>query len=163
MTIQIEFERKYLVKSYSFPYDLKFSQSSIIQTYLGSEGTERVRLRLTNGEYEYIHTIKQHLGPGKNLETEKVISAKEYQNLLANTDPNRYSINKIRYTFEFENQTLELDVFYDVNSNTGKIKLILLEIELEDENTPAKLPDWINLVEEVTGLKEYSNGYLSLK
>lgn len=156
----IETERKFLVKNFIFPEGLKFEQIEIQQTYLlGIENeTARIRKRGQHGSFTYTHTVKRHLGPGKNVEIERMISSREYLDLLSLADPSRDPIKKDRICFLHDGQYFELDIFKGSHQ-----PLIMLEAELEEENQTVPLPPWIEIVREVTSEPEFGNARLALK
>jgi CYTH domain-containing protein len=155
----IENERKFLVKSFDIPENFGHEKIDIEQTYLlSSDKNEvaRVRKRGQHGVFSYTHTSKRFLSGGKNIERERMISSREYLNLITLADPEKEAIKKTRICFLYENQYFELDVFQDK-------ELIMLEAELEDYKTTVALPPWINIEREVTEEKEYSNAYIARK
>lgn len=155
----IECERKFLVKHLNLPpSDVRYEQVHIEQTYLVPEAdgdTARVRKRSQDGTATYTHTIKRHLGPGKNIEIERMISGREYLGLLELADKSRKKIIKHRTCFLWKNQYFELDTFIEPRGP------MILELEIESNDDPVDLPYWISIHREVTNEKEFSNAELA--
>ena len=148
----MEIERKFLVTG---EYKSLASKSyRIAQGYLSSSPGRTVRIR-TKGDKGYI-TIKGKSNESglSRYEWEKEIPVHEAQELLALCEPG--IINKTRYEVVFENQTYEVDEFYDKNEG-----LTIAELELESETTSFSKPAWLG--DEVTGDKRYYNAQLSIK
>lgn len=159
--LPLEIERKYLIvcPDTEFLQHLPDCQATeMIQTYLIqniSGFVRRVRKRGTAHHWQYTYTQKKKIAFGEAIELEKEISESEYEALLQETAPDRYPIHKTRYCIAHEGQTLELDV-YDFSQS-----IATLEIELPDIHTPVHLPEWVQLIADVTGKKGYSNFELS--
>lgn len=155
--VPVEIENKYLIK---VP-DVKLLKengavkSRIVQTYLMDveEGVERrVRLQEIGESFGPIcsYTEKSELGANKRVERERRISIHEYAHLVKEADANLHQIVKDRYCFVYKSQYFELDIY------PGK-GLAIMEIELTDENQAIKLPDFIEVIKDVTGDKRYRN------
>lgn len=130
------------------------------QTYLKETkpGTERrVRQRGINGEYSFYYTEKTCINGSQvvRAEVEKKISQKEYINYLSEVDYNLHQIHKTRYCFVYKNQYFELDI-YNFSNN-----LAVIELELELESQNIEIPDFIDVIREVTEEKEYKNYQLA--
>lgn len=135
------------------------SRSNIIQTYLEptTSGVERrVRQRGTPQDgYSFYYTEKQHSGSGERVEVERRITVHEYIDLLAEAEIGLHQISKQRYCFVYDHQYFELDVYPFSDS------LAILEIELNDINQDVRLPDFIEVVKEVTDDSDYKNHELA--
>ena len=157
-----EIERKLLIKKPS-DEDLNsldvVNRSSIIQTYLLSGNNEverRVRQRGTDGDYSYFYTEKRETGNiGERIETEKKITIKEYVSYMADTDFSKHQIVKTRYCFIYKNQYFELDIYPFDNEKA------ILEIELGDINDKFELPEFIEVIKDVTDDKRYKNNHIA--
>ncbi len=156
----VEIERKYLIE---FP-DINMLESlpnctrvEIIQTYLKSSENEeiRVRQRGSNGNYTYSHTRKNKDGSIKRIEIEKRITKDEYLTLLMDADTQCRQIRKDRYCLVYKNRYFEIDIFPFWQDKA------VMEIELLNENDTFEFPDFIKVIKEVTGQKEYSNKTLA--
>lgn len=157
-----EIERKYLIKrptSQVLDSLPDVNRTEIEQIYLNRPNpsiTRRIRKRGTkeNG-FKYYYTEKIPVSFGEKIEIEKEIVSDEYLDLKKDIDKKTSPIYKERYCFNYKNQFFELDV-YDFSD-----ELATLEIELDNINTPVELPDFIELISDVTGDKRYSNAALS--
>lgn len=159
----IEIERKFLVKNFNpNKMSVPYSAAEIEQTYLITPNREeaRIRKRGANGSFFYIHTVKKSAGHGKNYETERALSPQEYVNLLSYADPERKTIKKTRYCFLYENQYFELDEYHDDMDLEYKY---VLEIELTHIDQEIKMPPFIEIAQEATGDKRFSNYNLAKK
>lgn len=133
---------------------------SIHQFYLNSKKGYTHRLRslqkFGGDKVKYLYTIKKNISPGVNEENEKYISQSEYWNLAEKADKTKAPISKTRYTFDYDNQLFELDVFEKELEG-----LIILEIELNNIGDRVHLPPYLTNVKEVTKLKSYRNSYMA--
>ncbi len=156
----VEIERKYLIE---YP-DIDFLESisncsrvEIIQTYLKApEGEEiRVRQRGVDGNYTYYHTRKMKSGTAKRIEMEERITKDEYLTMLMNADTESHQIRKTRYCLTYNNKYYEIDVYPFWQDKA------VMEIELLHENDTVEIPEFIKVIRDVTGVKEYSNANLA--
>lgn len=152
-----EIERKYLVEYPDIMYleSMPYSQKvNIIQTYLkcNSEGHEvRVRQRGYNGSYIFTQTEKIKVSDTKRVEIEKRISEPEYVTKLMDADTNLHAVRKNRYCFLYKNKYFELDLY------AGCTTKAILEIELSSEKEEFELPNFLNIIKEVTNDEYYKN------
>ena len=157
----MEIERKYLIR---MPDEAKFLQMpcctvwEIVQTYLRDGGvgqTRRVRSICTGGETHYVYTFKQRINELTCDEQEEEISAERYRELLREANPDLNPIKKRRYRIPHAGQMMEIDIysFWDDRAT--------LEIELKWENQAPELPEWLDIVRELTGERDYKNRYLA--
>lgn len=158
--IPIEIERKYLVikpdlKELSKYVDI--TVVDIVQTYLTSEnGKERrIRQRGQDGNFSYYITEKQDASGIERPEIERKISEKEYLRYLSQVDYSLKPIVKKRICFVYRAQYFELD-FFNFSNNYA-----LMEIELTDKGNIVNLPDFINVIKEVTNDSMYRNHMLA--
>ena len=158
--VPIEIERKFLIKK---PDLEKLSQHiniravNIVQTYLKSEGNKelRVRQRGIDGSYFYYLTEKTEINNMKRIEKEKKISQKEYIESLNKADTSLKQIVKQRVCFVYNNQYFELDL-YDFSDDKA-----IVEIELSKETETIQIPDFLNVIREVTDDLNYRNHSLA--
>ena len=157
----LEIERKYLIR---MPDGERLAAMrgaeiwDIVQTYLtdGADGcTRRVRSVRTGGETRYTHTVKRRITPLSCEEMEEEISREAYERLRAAADPALNSIEKRRYRIPYAGQLLEIDLYSFWRDRAT------LEVELRREDQAVELPDWIELIREVTGERAYKNRYLA--
>ena len=150
-----EIERKYLIEYPDINLLEKYadSKSEIAQTYLKTDNglTSRVRKRTTDGVTKYIFTEKKRITDVKCIENELEIGSEEYEKLLKLSDPERRTVEKMRYCIPFNGRVVEVDVYPFWNDRA------IAEVEMEDENEEVVLPDFINVIRDVTAEKAYKN------
>ncbi len=158
--LPLEIERKYLVESFDpNTIPVEWVEGVIEQDYLMSpcKGEEhRVRCRRHDGDPSYYYTIKREVRPGVRVEEERMITAREYETLLALRDPERRRVRKIRVCFFWMEQFIEADFFLDDLDGT-----VVVEVELSDTAQTVQLPPFITVKEDVTNNKRYSNSELA--
>ena len=157
--LPLEIEKKFLIK---MP-DLKWIEKNtncqiakISQTYLGFKRNgfgDRVRKMTINGKTKYFHTSKKSISDMTRIEIEKEISEKEYYDFLQAKNKGK-SLFKTRYIIYLNGLRYEIDV-YPFWQETA-----ILEIELEKENQKYEIPDFIDIIGDVTGNRDYSNSSL---
>ena len=157
----LEIERKYLIR---FPdTDLLERQPGcerwdITQTYL-TDGedrqTRRVRKMLVNGETRYIRTFKRRVSALSSAEDEAMISQEEYEGLLKQRDKSRSPVLKTRYRIPYGGHIIEIDVYPFWKDRA------IAEVELASEDEVAALPDYIQVIRDVSGEKAYKNRQLA--
>jgi adenylate cyclase len=147
----IETERKFLVLNDSYKQQA-YVQKRITQGYLSSVPERTVRIR-TKGDQGFL-TIKGKSNESgtSRMEWEKEIAIADAVQLLSLCE--KGAIDKIRYEVSVGSHTYEVDEFFGDNAG-----LVVAEIELEDEHEEFIKPEWLG--EEVTGLEQYYNAYLS--
>lgn len=149
--VPLEIERKYVCA----PVDIDampvpVQKIEIEQVYI-EPGETRVRKRGQHGSYVYYFTEKHEVRPGVRIETERFITAQEYEAAKRRMREDTRPIQKIRNCFVYENQYFELDV---INLSAP---LYLLEVELTEENQTVKLPPFIKVLRDVTNDKDFTN------
>ena len=156
-----EIERKYLIKKPELE-ELKAipgcRATEITQTYLKDDGTgfgRRVRKRGSAGNWEYTYTRKKKISFGERIELEDKIPEPQYLELLKEAAPEQKSIQKVRCCIPYQNQVLEIDI-YDFSE-----RYATAEVELPTIETPVSLPEWLEVIAEVTDKPGYSNFSLS--
>lgn len=146
--LTLEVERRWLVK---IPQNLSdFRYSEIEQAYLAPESGFQGRIRRRDNKYIYTEKART----GKNLvriENEREITENEYNEYKKHTILN--IVKKKRYIIPCGGLEFELDVF----ENTIEECYAIMEAELPDENAEAALPDFIEVVREVTEDVYYTN------
>ncbi len=154
----LEIERKFLIKYPDIDYllSLPCSKVSIEQAYLiGAQGRFRLRKRGKNGEYIYIKTVKEKISETVRIEKEERLSESEY-NLMMNSNTITGKIKKDRYCLMYNGTYYEIDIFPFWK------KQAYLEVELTDENEEIKIPDFIEIIREVTFDDRYKNSRLCI-
>ncbi len=160
----LEIERKYLLSGPPPGADLAAlgaQPTRLEQAYLrSSDGwVRRVRRIDVNGSSRYVLTRKRDREGIVRDEIEADISPEEYGRLLADADPARRIIRKVRHVIRHGRWTLELDVFSEPPG------LVLLEVELDDPDEVPDLPASIAalVVREVSLEPAYANYRLALR
>ena len=153
----MEIERKYMIAMPDKAFLQTLDKSEIVQTYLvGDKGaTERVRKRGLPGCYVYTHTVKYKISNMSRREEEREITRDEYELLLKRADPERNTIEKIRYCHEHAGLTWEIDVFPFWDDKA------FMEVELENEMQVLDFPPEIRIIRELTDDKRYTNAALA--
>lgn len=162
MRTELEIERKYLIRMPDVTA-LAAMPGCVIwdveQTYLnrGADGSSRrIRKIEVGGAVKHVFTRKRRVDELSCEETEGEISPEEYATLAKQADPERRPVVKRRFRIPYEGQLLEVDVYRFWSDRAT------LEIELKDENQQVKLPEWLNVIREVTGEDAYKNLNLAL-
>ena len=164
MPAGLEIERKYLLSS--VPSDAELAEFGaqprrIEQVYLRSEDgwVRRVRKVEAAGRTRYVATRKREIAGIVREEHEEELDAAAYGRYVAEADPARRAIRKVRHVFPFAGHVLELDVFAEPPG------LVLLEVELEDASDVPTLPTAIlaRLVREVSLESAYMNHEIALR
>lgn len=156
-----EIERKYLIR---YP-DIRTLQAQkgveqweIVQIYLTVSGpgeTRRIRQVVSGGEIKYYKTFKKRLTDLANEEDEGEIDQLEYIHLCQEQQPGCKPVGKTRYRIPYEGHILEFDIypFWDDRA--------ILEIELEHENEGAAIPDYVQIIRDVSADLAYKNRSLA--
>src|SRR5450759_1870211 len=130
--VALEIERKYRLPAAPDPALLAAHGAEahrMEQVYLVEPpGGRRVRrIERPDGTVERRFTQKVHVRDLVREEREHEIDAAEYEALLAQADPDRRPIRKVRYLVPHGEQRLEIDVFEEPAG------LVLVEVELRSE------------------------------
>ena len=152
----LEIERKWLVRMPDAALLAEHASRviAIEQVYLtgGAPGVSmRVRKSVSEGKTVYHRNEKQKLSDRVRIEREAEIDEQHYNILLGFADPKRRKIEKTRYCVPLGDLTAEIDVFPFWTDRA------FCEVELPDEHTPVTLPDWLEVIREVTDDKRYTN------
>ncbi|MGN1412394.1 MAG: CYTH domain-containing protein [Oscillospiraceae bacterium] len=154
MSHHLEIERKFLIKYPDFE-TVEFNRKiGITQTYLTRKDSDierRIRSWNEDGNVKYYYTEKKFLTGFTREEAETEISKIEYDNLKKEKDYSIPTVEKTRYTLDFNNLTFEMDIYPFSN------KCAIMEVELKSENQEYTIPKDIDIIKEVTGIKEYGN------
>lgn len=152
----IETERKFLIQFPNMETLLKVNlcqTKNIEQTYLISDGTSsrRVRKISVNNTEKYVYTKKTRISEISCVEEENEISNDEYTALLKEKNTSLSTITKTRYAFPFKHHTIEVDIYPFWNDRA------ILEIELSDEDESFEIPDFLQVIKDVSSDKRYKN------
>ena len=154
MNDSFEIERKLLIKMPDTSLLLQRAERvlKITQIYIGKneEGFNcRIRKVETTEKISYIYTEKKNVNSIKRIENEFEISQEDYEKLKLKQINN--TIEKIRYCIAENGFVYEIDI-YPFWQNQA-----IMEIELESEEIIPPLPDFIDIIKDVTFEKAYSN------
>lgn len=146
--LMLEIERRWLVK---IPDNIgEFPFHVIEQAYLAPENGFQGRIRRLDDRF--IYTEKARTGSAASrIENERDITAEEYERLKERTILN--TVKKKRYLIPFGGLKFELDVF----ENTVETGFAIMEAELPEESAEVRLPDFVEIVREVTEDEYYTN------
>ena len=157
----LEIERKFLIR---LPDAARLARESvrrieITQIYLRTDSpghSRRLRhSRWEGGEARY-YTEKLRRTDRTRVEREREVTREEWDALIKARDEQRRVIEKVRWCVPAGGHTLEIDLFPFWDDRA------FCEIELASENEPFVLPDWIEVVREVTDDPRYTNSALAL-
>lgn len=159
----LEIERKYLLDGAPSEADLTAlgaRRKAIEQVYLlrDDDWVRRVRRIESDGRCRHVLTRKRDRSGIVREEIEVDLSPEEYGRHMAEADPARRVIRKVRHVIPYGRWTLELDVFSEPPG------LVLLEVELDDADDIPDLPPSIaaRVVREVSTEPAYANYNLAL-
>lgn len=159
MTPAIETERKFLIKYPDTDFLASLPDCRVLemeQTYLlCDDGSMRVRKSVCDGKFEYFRNIKKRISDISHFEDEKIISEETYSELLFCADKSRKTVCKTRYAFPFGKHIIEVDVYPFWNDRA------VFEVELGNEDEQFEIPDFLEIIKEVTHDKRYSNKALA--
>lgn len=163
LPIPIQSQRKYLLSQdtnlMSLPVDC--TRVEIRQTYLTEkDGVERRVSRWSYGANDpiYFYTEKEAIGKGSlyRFRREDQITPDDYILLLGQRDRNRQEISKSRYCFVWDHQYFNVDVFRQPDS------LFLLEVQTSRVRQEVVIPDFLDVIREVTDDPSYLNASIAL-
>ena len=144
---KLEIEYKFLIKMpdenmLSALEGVRILKLSQTYTALGA----RARRIEENGNVTYIKTVKKHI-------TDNEITKAEFDSLLEHREGS--TVEKTRYVYPYKDKKIEIDVFPFWKSQA------FLEVELENENEEFELPEFIEVIRDITEDKAYRNYALS--
>ncbi len=159
--MSIEIERKYIIEIPStvvLRAQDEYSASDIVQIYLDSAVgiTHRIRSRSADRRTSYTETVKTRIDGMSAYEDEREISEAEFCALAEKIKQGTTPIIKKRHTFKYRGQLFEVDVYPHWKRSC------ILETELDSRDTAVVFPKFINVIEEVTGNKKYSNASMAM-
>lgn len=158
LPVSTHVQKKFLIK---MPTEKAFSsirglhKVEILQTYLYSKD-DRVERRIrqvgSDGNYAFYYTEKRKLPKLGISKNERKLSQQEYISLLMNGEK---SIRKTRYYFLSRNQYFYLDTYSNWNDKA------ILKIDLTYENKSVFIPNWIDVIQDVTDKTDFKNRNLA--
>lgn len=158
--ITIRKERKYLVNlessDLSYLTENNSMEINLKQTYLESENgyERRLRKRTFNNQSTYYLTVQKKVKNLTKIVTDKKVTEKEYLRLL-DIYKVKGEIEKTRYSFTLNKQYYRLDIFED--------NLVILEVDATKENKNIVIPEFLEVLKEVTDDERYQNINIALK
>lgn len=157
----LEIERKFLLKNVpNFNRD-EIKKYLIHQIYINIDGKVH-RFRMSEDMHNdspdgrvYVHCVKTPISHGVFEEIENKISPEEFRDM---TYKDHSYIIKTRSVYEHGGLKWEVDEYHDM-------KLVTLEVELDDINQEITIPEIIEdmMIVEITGQKVFSNQNLSIE
>jgi len=153
-----KFQKKFLLKkgSVNLPESLNYEQFDVEETYLISQDSEeKVRRRGQNGSFSYVHHVRKTVN-GQRVEKKTQISARDYMTHLDRADSKRQTLIKKRVSFIWDIHRYNIDTFVNVKNGP-----ILLLVESHKKTDDIVLPEFVQLIREVTGLPDYTSYILS--
>lgn len=146
--LTLEVERRWLVK---IPDNIDdFPYHTIEQAYLSPESGFQGRIR--RWDDKFIYTEKARTGSSAvRIENEREITESEYNEYKNHIILNY--VKKKRYIIPYGGLEFEFDIF----ENTVESGYAVMEAELPDESVKVTLPDFIEVVAEVTEDSYYTN------
>lgn len=146
--LTLEVERRWLVK---IPDNIDdFPYHTIEQAYLSPESGFQGRIR--RWDDKFIYTEKARTGSSAvRIENEREITENEYNEYKKRIILNY--VKKKRYIIPYGGLDFEFDIF----ENTVESGYAVMEAELPDESVKVTLPDFIEVVAEVTEDSYYTN------
>ena len=129
----------------------------IEQTYLTSNDGKNARVRkICEGDSTtFVKTVKERISVLSAYEEEYEISESDYCEELKNRDESKNTIVKTRYCLPFDSHIVEIDV-YPFWSDRA-----ILEVELSSEDERFSLPNFVEVVREVSDDGRYKNTKLA--
>ncbi len=158
----LEIERKFLLKRVPNFNREEIEKYLIHQIYVDIDG-KITRFRMTEKfgkidekfERQYFQCNKKSISSGVFEEIEIEITPEFFRDM---THKEHSYITKTRHVYEHGGLKWEVDLYHDV-------KLVTLEVELDDINQEITIPEIIEkeMIVEVTGQRVFSNQNLSIK
>ena len=155
-----EIEKKYLIR-YPDPALLAAQPGvvrwDIVQTYLTSAPgeTRRIRRVEADGRTAYYRTFKRRVSGMTAEEDEGALDRAAYEAYALEAAPDAHPVRKVRYRVPYGGHLLEFDLypFWDDRA--------ILEVELEREDEPHAIPDWVRIIRDVSDDYAYKNSALA--
>lgn len=158
----VEIFKKYLVEINDEVIEKVKSETNvsyvhILQHYLNSpEGIEkRIRKREKDGNTIYYYSEATQLTPNTRIKRDRILSERQYNDFSADINRDLNIVDKERYGFIENNRFFKLDIF-----SFDKTKA-LLSVQIPSEQEKVVIPDYFNVLKEVTDDVNYKNYYLA--
>lgn len=151
--IPLRQQRKFLVEGVDVEKLSTIANKVVItQNYLQESDGYEYRLREMKSDkgvtYHYAIQNKKEDGMREIIKS-ATIDKEEYSRLLPKEEGEFSTCVKTRYSFVYNKQYFRLDIFPD--------NMMILEVNVTKENPEISLPEFVNVVEEVTNKEEYQN------
>jgi len=104
---------------------------------------------------QYWYNEKTRLSDTTRIERETTVSEETFQNYLREADPSCSRIQKRRYYLPYGQYIFEIDIHPEWNDKA------VIEVELKHENAPIDFPPQIEILQEVTSDRRYTNASLA--
>ena len=126
-------------------------REEIEQIYLHAPQSEEIRLRKRRSGEDCVYYITRTKTEGghRRLESEGRLTEREYMQFLGNADPGMKPIQKTRWSIIWYGHYYEIDLYPFWKDRA------VLEVLLRDEEEEVKIPDFLQVIREVTDDREY--------
>lgn len=126
-------------------------REEIEQIYLHAPQSEEIRLRKRRSGEDCVYYITRTKTEGghRRLESEGRLTEREYMQFLGNADPGMKPIRKTRWSIIWYGHYYEIDLYPFWKDRA------VLEVLLRDEEEEVKIPDFLQVIREVTDDREY--------
>jgi len=137
--------------------EANYSSCHILQHYLKSENgyERRIRARERDGDVLYSYSEANYLSTNERIKTDRVLTERQYKDYSHQIDKDLNVTDKMRYSFIYNDVFFKLDV-YNFDTSKG-----ILSFESSSDHTSVKLPEYIEVIKDVTGDVNYKNYYLA--
>lgn len=109
----------------------------------------KLRKRGQGETFSYMHSLRYVGKDGERNELKKPITARDYMLLLEQRDDSKKVLSKKRLCFIWEKQYYIIDI---ISENNKEVHLLRFDTQTIDEKV--KIPDFLDVVNEVTGKKK---------
>lgn len=126
-------------------------REEILQTYLVGNENKEVRVRQSRRESGavYYKTARYTLPGMQPILIQETLSKEQYRRQLLDAEPNCRPLQKIRYSFDWDNQFVKVDLY-----SFWKDRAIA-EVEMNSGDEKPRLPEFLTVIREVTDEPEY--------
>lgn len=155
----MEIEKRFILDKKSIPFDEIISKVYIEQSYSVNNDVVDVRIRKSTNEEEtkYTHTTK-YKTENKNIriEIESEINNDEYDKIFSLI--NKTPLRKNRYFIPYNNLTIEIDEFLDLDKFVAEV-----EFKNEEDMNSFEKPKWFGKEIKTGMFSGYIFSYLNSK
>ena len=161
-TAPVEKYSKYLIEINDdvlkhFEKEANYTSSHIIQHYLiSTNGNERrIRERIKGEDVLYTYSEASYLSTNERIKVDRVLTRRQYSDYQREIDKNLNVTDKMRYSFINGGIFYKIDVF-DFDKSKG-----LLSIDDSHGGREVIIPEYINIIKDVSGDEKYKNYFLA--